>query len=238
MQKAVRLRAADFDFWGNTPTPEFCENSHERGPRSPAGTAEGFDPPLGAQRSAAARGGGCAGAGWARWKDGGVPWRAGRGRAFAGAARGGRCAGRNGGRFRRGSRGLSARRRAANGARAGLGRVGPTKAACWARRRGAGTFPGDGARAVYGGFPGRTRGRRGPGRRYTAGGPGIAGGGGPIAGARQAACGTGEKRSELRGLCRVTGHRWEGRQRRGRKGPFSLYKEALFAGARALSIQS
>ena len=43
---------------------------------------------------------------------------------------------------------------------------------------------------------------------------------------------TGEKRSELRGLCRVTGHRWEWRQRRGRKGSFSLYKEALFTGRR------
>ena len=127
MQKAVRLRAADFDFWGNTPTPEFCENSRERGPRSPGGTAEGFDPPLGAQRNAAARGGGCAGAGRARRKDGGVPRRAGRGRAFAGAACGGRCAVRNGGRFRRGSRGLFARRRAANGARVGLGAWGPQR---------------------------------------------------------------------------------------------------------------
>ena len=53
MQTAVRKRAADFDFWGHTPTPEFCENSHERGARSPAGTAQGFDPPLGAHRSAA-----------------------------------------------------------------------------------------------------------------------------------------------------------------------------------------
>lgn len=53
MQTAVRKRAADFDFWGHTPTPEFCENSHERGPRSPAGTAQGFDPPLGAHQSAA-----------------------------------------------------------------------------------------------------------------------------------------------------------------------------------------
>ena len=82
MQTAVRKRAADFDFLGDTPTPEFCENSRERGPRSPAGTAEGFDPPLGAQRSAAARGGGCAGAGRARRKGDGVPQRAGRGRAF------------------------------------------------------------------------------------------------------------------------------------------------------------
>ncbi len=53
MQTAVRKRAADFDFWGHTPTLEFCENSHERGPRSPAGTAQGFDPPLGLHRSAA-----------------------------------------------------------------------------------------------------------------------------------------------------------------------------------------
>ena len=53
MQTAVRKRAAVFDFWCDTPTPEFCENSHERGPRSPAGTAQGFDPPLGPHRSAA-----------------------------------------------------------------------------------------------------------------------------------------------------------------------------------------
>lgn len=53
MQTAVRKRAAVFDFWCDTPTPEFCENSHERGPRSPAGTAQGFDPPLGAHWSAA-----------------------------------------------------------------------------------------------------------------------------------------------------------------------------------------
>ena len=53
MQTAVRKRAADFDFLGDTPTPEFCENSREREPRSPAGTAQGFDPPLGAHRSAA-----------------------------------------------------------------------------------------------------------------------------------------------------------------------------------------
>ena len=53
MQTAVRKRTAVFDFWCDTPTPEFCENSHERGPRSPAGTAQGFDPPLWAHRSAA-----------------------------------------------------------------------------------------------------------------------------------------------------------------------------------------
>lgn len=193
MQKAVRLRAADFDFWGNTPTPEFCENSHERGPRSPGGTAEGFDPPLGAQRNAAARGGDCAGVGRTRRKGGGVPRRAGRGRFSPGRRGQGAVSGGTAGAFGAGSRGVPSGRRAANGARAGLGRVGPTKAACRARRRGAGTLSGGGARAVYGGFSGRTRGRRGLGRRYTAGGPGIAGDGGPIAGARRAAAQDGRK---------------------------------------------
>lgn len=125
---------------------------------------------------------------------------------FAGAACGGRCARRHGGRFRRGSRGLFARRRAANGARARLGRVGPTKAACRARRRGAGTFPGSGARAVYGGFPGRTRRRRGPGGAIRRAGRVYPG---RRAYYRGAAAQDGQKRSELRGLCRVTGHRWE-----------------------------
>lgn len=163
MQTAVRKRAADFDFWGDTPTPEFCENSHERGPRSPAGTAQGFDPPLGAQRNAAARAAA-------------VPEPGGRGKkaamCFGGADAGGLLPGRRGtgaipgraaGVFGAGSWGVPSGRRAANGARAGLGRVGPTKAACRARRRGAGTFLGSGARALYGGFPGRPRGRRGPG---------------------------------------------------------------------------
>ena len=193
MQTAVRKRAADFDFWGDTPTPEFCENSRERGPRSPAGTAQGFDPPLGAQRNAAARAAA-------------VPEPGGRGEkaamCFGGADAGWLLPGRRGtgampggtaGAFGAGSRGVPSGRRAANGARAGLGRVGPTKAACRARRRGAGTLSGGGARAVYGGFPGRIRGRRGLGRRYTAGGPGIAGGGGPIAGARRAAAQDGRK---------------------------------------------
>jgi len=58
------------------------------------------------------------------------------------------------GAFGAGSRGVPSGRRAANGAQAGLGRVGPTKAAWRARRRGAGVLPGGGARAVYGGFPG------------------------------------------------------------------------------------
>lgn len=193
MQTAVRKRAADFDFWGDTPTPEFCENSRERGPRSPAGTAQGFDPPLGPHRSAAGTGGGCAGAGRVRRKGGGVPRRAGRGRAFAWTARARRSARRRGGRFRRWKPGRSlraaGRQRDAGGAwprGAHKGRVSGAAAL-------GGHVAGRRARAVYGGFPGRTRGRRKPGRRYTAGGPGIAGGGGPIAGARRAAAQDGRK---------------------------------------------
>ena len=135
------------------PTPEFCENSRERGPRSPAGTAQGFDPPLGAQQNAAARCGGCAGVGRARRKDGGVPRRARRGllpgRRGQGAVSGdatGASGARRAGAFLPGC----GRKPGAGG----LGRVRRTKAAWRARRRGAGTLPGGGARAVYGGFPG------------------------------------------------------------------------------------
>ena len=85
------------------------------------------------------------------------------------------------------------------------------------------------ARAVCGAFRGgREEGAAGVGRQGRGGSP-LPGRGGRRRG--QNGC-------TQRGLCRVTGHRWEVRQRRGRKGPFSLYKEALFAGARALSIQS
>ena len=236
MQKAVRLRAADFDFWGNTPTPEFCENSHERGPRSPAGTAQGFDPPLGAQRNAAARGGGCAGAGWARRKDGGVPRRVGRGRAFRrGGARRAAVPGGTAGVFGAEAGGFSPGGGPPTGRGRGLAAWGPQRPrvgrdGAWrARFRAAGR----------GRYTAAFRGGRGEGAGRAAlygGRAGYIRGGGPIAGARRHR--TGKKRSELRGLCRVTGHRWEWRQRRGRKGPFSLYKEALFAGARALSIQS
>lgn len=132
----------------------------------------------------------------------------------------GGCAGRHGGRFRRG-RGLAAW----GPQRPRVGRDGAGRARFRAAGRGrytaafrGGRGEGAGRAALYGGRAGYIR------------------GGGPIAWARRHR--TGKKRSELRGLCRVTGHRWEWRQRRGRKGPFSLYKEALFAGARALSIQS
>ena len=163
--------------------------------------------PLGVQRNAAARGGGCAGAGRARRKDGGVPRRAGRGRAFAGTARGGRCTGQNGGRFRRGKPGpfrqAAGRQRGAGGA--------------WPREPHKGRVSGATARGghVYraagrGRYTAAFRGGRGEGAGRAAlygGRAGYSRGGGPIAGARRRR--TGKKRSELRGLCRVTGHRWE-----------------------------
>ena len=131
-QQRSSFGAVFFCFGTNTPTPEFCENSHERGPRSPAGTAQGFDPPLGAQRNAAARGGDCAGVGRTRRKGGGVPRRARRGRRFAGAARARRSAGARGaGAFLPGGGGKPGAGR--------IGRVRRTKAAWRARRRGAGT---------------------------------------------------------------------------------------------------
>lgn len=173
MQTAVRKRAADFDFWGDTPTPEFCENSHERGPRSPAGTAQGLDPPLGPHRSAA----GAARVVCAEVKRAAAHWRrcasAGAARAvFAGAARARRCAGRGGGCFRgAGSRSLPSGRREAGRGRAWpreahKGRVADAAARGGhvAGRRGAGGFWG---------FPGRKRGRRG-GRRARGGKAGAA----------------------------------------------------------------
>ena len=169
--------AVFFCFGANTPTPEFCENSRERGPRSPAGTAQGFDPPLGAQRNAAARAAA-------------VPEPSGRGKkaamCFGGADAGGLLPGRRGtgavsggtaGAFGAGSRGVPSGRRAANGARAGLGRVGPQRprvgrdgaGRARAGRRGAGGIRrlsgADAGRArpgaaVYGGRAGYSRGRR------------------------------------------------------------------------------
>lgn len=185
---------------------------------------------MGAQRNAAARGGDCAGVGRTRRKGGGVPRRAGRGQ---GAVSGGTA-----GAFGAGSRGVPSGRRAANGARAGLGRVGPTKTAWRARRRGAGTCRaagrgrytaafrggrGEGVSraAVYGGRAGYSRGRRAYCRGAAGGGPGRA--------KNALSC------AACVGL-RATGGK-DGSSA-GEKGPFLLYKEALFAGARALSIQS
>ncbi len=93
-------------------------------------------------------------------------WCASAGRtrgAFAGTAGNGHYAGRHGGRFRRGKPGRSCR---AAGRQRGAGGAWPRGAhkgrVSGATARG-GHVPGGGARAVYGGFPGRTRGRRKPG---------------------------------------------------------------------------
>lgn len=147
---------------------------------------------MGAQRNAAARGGGCAGAGRARRKGDGVPRRAGRGRAFAGAARGGRCAGRRGGCFRgTESRSLPPRLRQEAGRgrawprEAHKGRVAGATARCGhvAGRRGTGGIrrlsgvdagKARAGAAVYGGRDGYNRGRRASYRNAAGGGAGQA----------------------------------------------------------------
>ena len=167
-----------------------------------------------------------------------MPRRAGRGRFSPGRRGQGAVSGGTAGAFGAGSRGVPSGRRAANGARAGLGRVGPTKAACRARRRGAGTCRAAGRErytaafrggrgegvsraAVYGGRAGYSRGRRAYCR-------GAAGGGlGRAKNALSCAACVGS---------RATGGK-DGSSA-GEKARFRYIKEALFAGARALSIQS
>ena len=76
---------AFFDFWGDTPGPEFRGNSRERGPRSPRNRAREFDPPLGARAvrpEAGARGR----PGARRGRRAFFCARAGRRRAFGGRA--------------------------------------------------------------------------------------------------------------------------------------------------------
>ena len=151
-------------------------------------------------------------------KDSIPPWgthrnAAGAARAFAGAAQARRCVWRRDGCFRGAeSRSLPSGRRAANGARAGLGRVGPTKAACRARRRGAGTC--------------RAAGRG----RYTAAfrggrGEGAAGGGAGKTAAPSAACVGFQATSAIEAAS-------------GRKSPFLPYKEALFSGRGSCQIRA
>ena len=147
---------------------------------------------MGAQRNAAARCGGCAGARRVRRKGGGVPRRAGRGRAFSGTAGNGRYAGRHGGRFRRGKPGRSfraaGRQRGAGGAwprGAHKGRVAGATARGGrvAGRRGAGGIrrlsgvdagKARAGAAVYGGRDGYNRWRRASYRDAAGGGAGQA----------------------------------------------------------------
>ena len=174
MQTAVRKRAAVFDFWCDTPTPEFCENSHERGPRSPAGTAQGFDPPLGPHRSAAGTAWAvCAGvkraaAHWRRCASAAQRERFSLGRRGQGAVPGG-AAGASG------TRGAGAFLPGGGGkpGTGGLGRVRRTKTAWRARRARGGHVAGRCGTGGFRGFPGRTRGRRG-GQRARGGKAGAA----------------------------------------------------------------
>ena len=208
MQTAVRKRAADFDFWGDTPTPEFCENSHERGSRSPAGTAQGFDPPLGSRRNAAGAarrlcrsqaGGGALAAVCLGGRGAGVvsPGRRGQG-AVPGAS---------------GTRGAGAFLPGGGGkpGAGGLARVKRTKAAWRARRRGAGNVAGRRGAGGLRGFPGRTRGRRG-GRQGRGGSP-LPGRGGRR---------RGKNGCTQRGLCRVSGHLCDKGGGRAKKPVFAL----------------
>ena len=85
----------------------------------------------------------------------------------------------------------------------GIGRVRRTKAAWRARRRGAGTWPGGAARAVFAGAEaGKARRAAGAGRQGRGGCP--LPGRLPVAGARRAAAR--ENGCTQRGLCRVSGH--------------------------------
>jgi len=119
-----------------TPTPEFRENSRERGARSPADRSQRFDPPLGAQtfaeQSAAVCLRGAARAGLAR---GAADGKAVPGRGLPGTADGAGAAGVRGS-WAGGAAGRETRR---------AGRQRPP----WRAR---------------GGFPGRCRGQPGPGR--------------------------------------------------------------------------
>lgn len=174
MQTAVRKRAADFDFWGDTPTPEFCENSHERGPRSPAGTAQGFDPPLGHTGTRRARRERFAPESSGRRRTGGgVPRRA-RRRRFSPGRRG-QGAVPDGAAGASGARGAGAFLPGGGGG-AGRGRAWPREAhkgrVAGAAARGGHVAGRRGAGGLRG-FPGRTRGRRG-GRRARGGKAGAA----------------------------------------------------------------
>ena len=167
---------AFFDFWGDTPGPEFRGISRERGPRSPPNRAREFDPPWGTGRGAGAAG----------------P-RRGR-RAFFLRA-GGAAAGLRGGRAGRGARRRlpAGRRRAgpdggaakngaapvrAQGACGGRGRAGRAVARRRGGRRGAGAH---GAKSAgrRRGAAGRAQGANPPGararRRFFWGGAGFLG---------------------------------------------------------------
>ena len=162
---------AFFDFWGDTPGPEFCGNSRERGPRSPRNRARGFDPPWGT-----GRGVGAAGprrgrrAFFARGRGGGGP----SGNA-PGAGRGGGFPPGEGGRGRTAARRKTGRRlRGHRGPAAGAGAPGgrlPGGGAGGAARGHTGSNPAGRAQG------GKSAGRAGRGAGFFGAAP-IFGGGG------------------------------------------------------------
>ena len=166
MQTAVRKRAADFCFLGRYPHPGILRKFAREGAAVSSRYSPRIRSPLGGHTGTRrAQRGGCAGV-----KRAAAHWRR---CASAGRTRARRCVGRHGGRFRRGKPGRSFR---AAGRQRGAGGAWPRGAhkgrVAGATARG-GHVPGGGARAVYGGFPGRTRGRRG-GRRARGGKAGAA----------------------------------------------------------------
>ena len=147
--------AAGFDFWGQYPHPGISRKLTREGAAVSSRNSPRIRSPLG---GTAERGG--AGRRLCRSRADTAKRRR---CASAGRTRARRCVGRHGGRFRRGKPGRSFR---AAGRQRGAGGAWPRGAhkgrVSGATARG-GHVPGGGARAVYGGFPGRTRGRRKPG---------------------------------------------------------------------------
>lgn len=183
-----RIFSGVFSFLGgDTPGPEFRENLRERGPRSPANRALGFDPPLGGTRQAARRAGadtpwrgpvGSPGRRAHPWAGGKAPGGAG-GCLPAGTRSGARR------RFppghRRGARWAAARRK--NGAARLSGHAGLV-AGAGAR---AGRSPAAGRRGGTGANGAKSGGARGRARRrlFRRGGYTVGGGGAAQRGRRQ-----------------------------------------------------
>lgn len=221
MQTVVRKRAADFDFWGDTPTPGILRNFTREGAAVSSRYSPRIRSPLGVTPERGGRGAAAVPESSGRRRTGGgVPRRARRGRFSPG--RRGQGAVPGGAAGASGARGAGAFLPGGGGkpGAGGIGRVRRTKAAWRARRRGAGTWPGGAARAVCGagglrGFPGRTRGKRG--ERRARGGK---------AGAAARCRGRGGRRRQngctQRGLCRVSGHLCDRGGGRAKKPVFAL----------------
>ena len=175
--------------FGAIPPPRNFAKIHARGGRGlqPEQPKDSI-PPWGAQRNAAARGGGCAGAGRARRKGGGVPRRAGRGRREAGAMQGG-AAGVFGAESRGRSFRAAGRKRGAGGAWPREPHKGHVSGATARGGHVAGRRDAGGMRRLSGADAGKAR----AGAAVYGGRAGYSRGGGPIAEARRAASQDGRK---------------------------------------------